>query len=347
MDELDTLERLVRRYSPSRREAPAVWEFVRLARSLGYSARIDAAGNGIAARGRGRPRLWFLGHIDTVEGELPVRRVRDRLYGRGVVDAKGPLAAALLAGREDPGPGEYRVIAAVGEETDSRGARHLLKGPRPDYLLVGEPSGWDGVTIGYRGELQLAATFEAARSHYSSPRPTASDLAFEWVGAVQRFAALDRGDSPFRSLTAKVVGLESHRVGGTEFARVTLDVRIPPGRSTREVLRGLPREPGRPSFAVLIHVEPVEVARTNPVAESLVGGIRSLGARPMLWRKGGTSDLNLVAPAWRTPAAAYGPGNAHLDHTDREVLSLGELRRAVLVLSRAIARLRAAPITPR
>ncbi len=347
MDELDVLERLVRRYSPSRRETPAVGEFVRLARTLGYAAQVDAAGNGIAWRGRGRPKVLFLGHIDTVEGELPVRRTRDRLYGRGAVDAKGPLAAALLAGRADPGPGEYRVIAAVGEETDSRGARHLLGRSRPDALLVGEPSGWDGVTIGYKGEIELTATFRAARTHHSSPSPTASDLALAWVGLLRRYAADHAGESPFRSLTLKVVGMESRRLGGTEVAAVTVDLRLPPGLATDEVLRSLPRDPGRPSIEVRVRVEPIEVSRTNSVVESLVVGIRDLGARPMLWRKGGTSDLNLAAPAWGVPAAAYGPGNARLDHTDREFVSRSELKRSVAVLTRALVRLRSGALTPR
>ena len=38
----------------------------------------------------------FLGHIDTVEGELPVRTAGGRIYGRGACDAKGSLAAALV-----------------------------------------------------------------------------------------------------------------------------------------------------------------------------------------------------------------------------------------------------------
>jgi acetylornithine deacetylase/succinyl-diaminopimelate desuccinylase-like protein len=42
-----------------------------------------------------------------------VRRRAGRLYGRGTVDAKGPIAAALLAGHHLAGPGEYLVVAAV------------------------------------------------------------------------------------------------------------------------------------------------------------------------------------------------------------------------------------------
>jgi [amino group carrier protein]-lysine/ornithine hydrolase len=341
VDEAEVLERLVRRYSPSGREAPAVREFVRVARTLGYSARTDAAGNGIARRGRGRPRLWFLGHIDTVEGRLPVRRRAGRLYGRGTVDAKGPLAAALVAGSEFAAPGEYVVVAAVGEEADSRGARHLLRRARADAVIAGEPSGWDGVTIGYKGELQVELLFRGERTHYSSPFPTTADRALDWVGSVRTFVAGRSKDSAFRSLTAKVVALDSERLGDHESARVIVDFRLPPSLSTSELLRSLPRAPGATAPRVRIRVEPLEVDRTNPVVASLIEGVRSAGGVPTLWRKGGTSDLNLVVPAWGVPGAAYGPGEARLDHTDRESVSLVELRRSVVVLRAALARWRA------
>ena len=348
MDELTALERLVRAYSPSGHEEGAVEEFVRLAGELGYATHVDAAGNGIARLGSGRPRLLFLGHIDTVDGELPVRRRAGWLYGRGAVDAKGPLVAALFAGRGRSGPGEYRVVAAVGEETDSRGARHLARGVRPDAVIAGEPSGWDGVTLGYKGELEVVATFQGRRTHYSSPEPTAMDRAVDWVGRVRALASEHRDPSPYRSLSAKVVSLGSRREGGGEEAEVRVDLRLPPGLATADLIRTLRQLPGPVAYRFPIRVEPVEVERTNPVVEGLVAGIRAVGGRPTLYRKGGTSDLNLVMRAWGSvPGAAYGPGDAHLDHTDRERIGARDLRRGATVLRAALERLAARGTTLR
>jgi [amino group carrier protein]-lysine/ornithine hydrolase len=339
VDSAAVLERLVARYSPSGQEAGAVAEFLRLARELGYRARADRAGNGIAEVGRGRPTTLFLGHIDTVEGRTPVARRRGRVHGRGSVDAKGALAAALLAGRGFAGPGTFRVAAAVGEETDSRGARHLARGPRPDAVIAGEPSGWDGVTIGYKGDLRLEATFEHARSHWSSPFPTATEAAIDWLGRLRVLAESRRGESPFRSLGAKAVGFASDPAADPEVARITVDLRLPPGLSTAELLELLPKEPTRPRLRVLVRVEPTEVPRTDPVVVALGTAIRAEGGRPTLWRRTGTSDLNVVARTWGLGGAAYGPGDSRLDHTARESLSIAELERASAVVRGALAQL--------
>jgi [amino group carrier protein]-lysine/ornithine hydrolase len=350
MDEGTALLRLLRPYSPTGREAGAVREFVRLARELGYSARVDAAGNGVARAGRGRPRTVFLGHIDTVPGRRPVRRVRGRVYGRGAVDAKGPLVAALLAGQGFAGPGSLEVVAAVGEETDSRGARHLLARRGVDAVIAGEPSRWDGVTVGYKGDLRLDVAFRGRRTHYSSPHPTTADVALAWVSATRAWVGGQQNDSPFRSLSMKVLRSETHGAGDQESVQLTVDLRLPPGSTTTSVLRGLPRAPGHPRFTVTVRVDPIESRRDSPVVRALEAGVRAAGGRPTLWRKAGTSDWNLVAPAWGAPGAAYGPGDSHLDHTASESVSEKDLARSVVVLRTGFARLAESlgmPGTPR
>ncbi len=348
MRDLEVLKRLVARYSPSGQEASAVREFVRLARARGYRARTDAAGNGIAEIGHGRPTILFLGHIDTVAGPRPVVLRRGRLHGRGAVDAKGPLAAALIAGTGFAGPGTFRIVASVEEEVDSRGARHLARGAAPDALIVGEPSGWDGVTVAYKGIVRLEATFRQPRAHWSAPEPTAADRAVRWASVLSSLATRHAGGSPFRSLTAKVVDLRCRAEGDPEVASVTVDLRLPPGLSTSAVLRELRAEEDgapRPRLRLLARAEAVEVPRNEPAAVALCGAIRAEGGVPTLWRRGGSSDLNVVAPAWGIGGVAYGPGDARLDHTERESLAIDELQRAARILRGAVESL-AGRLTP-
>jgi len=55
--------------------------------------------------------------------------------------------------------------------------------------------------------------------------------------------------------------------------------------------------------------------------------------------KTGTSDMNILAPAWGCPALAYGPGDSRLDHTPEEAIDLNEFERGVDALTAALRQL--------
>jgi len=337
VDETSLLVELVKAYSPSGAESEAVHVFTQIAESLGFRTEVDGIGNGIARIGSGRPLILFLGHIDTVEGEIPVRVEEGVVHGRGTCDAKGALVAALLAAKDHAGPGEIVVVAAVGEERDSRGARHLIPRHDPDFLIVGEPSGSRSVTVGYKGVLEVALTFEGERSHHSAPGPSTVESALAVIPEIRGFCATRAGGSPFAALTAKIHAIHTVQAGSRETVEMRVNFRIPPGVTTTEILEFLDR--GGITYRVIDRSEAVVVDATNEVVRALVAGIREHGVRPTLVRKAGTSDMNLAVPVWGCPAAAYGPGDAHLDHTDAERISLADFSQAVQVLRSALLRL--------
>ena len=126
----ETLIGLVSIYSPSGHERGAVEWLVARMKSLGYdNAYMDEVGNAVGVMGQGTKQVILLGHIDTVPGEIPVRvenvgaTGQPQLYGRGSVDAKGPLACfvdAVAQVRAVQG-WQFVVIGAVEEERDSEG----------------------------------------------------------------------------------------------------------------------------------------------------------------------------------------------------------------------------------
>src|SRR5688500_7162860 len=123
-DAYETLTGLVSQYGPSGQERPAVEWLVTRMKSLGYKRSfIDEAGNAVGVMGDGPKQVVLLDHIDTVPGEVPVRTEDNILYGRGSVDAKGPLAcfvdAVAQIGAVDGW--QFIVIGAVEEERDSEG----------------------------------------------------------------------------------------------------------------------------------------------------------------------------------------------------------------------------------
>src|SRR5512146_536236 len=139
MSDFETLIGLVSQYSPSGQERGAVEWLVGRMRSLGYGETfIDEAGNAVGVMGSGPRQVVLLGHIDTVPGEIPVRRdgtshsqgvpPHELFYGRGSVDAKGPLACFTdaVAHVGAVAGWQFVVIGAVEEERDSEGARYIV-----------------------------------------------------------------------------------------------------------------------------------------------------------------------------------------------------------------------------
>ena len=148
----------------------------------GLEVDIDPAGSAIGRIGSGDLHVLLLGHIDTAEGKIPVRKEGDIIFGRGAVDAKGPLAAFVAAAALGALPHlQVTVVGAVNEEGDSAGATHLRDHfPAPDTLIIGEPSGWDRITLGYKGWVTYILTAETETSHPASGKaniPTAYELA--------------------------------------------------------------------------------------------------------------------------------------------------------------------------
>ena len=92
--EIDFLLDVVSIQSPTGSTDEAVSRLVELCSDLGLKAEMRNGALVINPDGRD---LLLLGHIDTVPGDIPVRIEGGELWGRGSVDAKGPLCAAIIA----------------------------------------------------------------------------------------------------------------------------------------------------------------------------------------------------------------------------------------------------------
>ncbi|MFD7659504.1 [LysW]-lysine hydrolase [Actinosynnema sp. NPDC059797] len=305
---------------------------------LGMEAHVDEAGNAHGAAGpRDAPTVLLLGHIDTVPGAIPVCRVGDLLYGRGAVDAKGPMAA-MIAAASRARHVRAVVVGAVGEEVPgSRGTRHLLRTlPRPDAVLIGEPSGWDGICLGYKGRVGVDFDVTRPPTHTSSPERTAVEVAVEFCALVHDYLrAHSASDDPvaFGAAAGTLVRLE----GDLSRARASLTCRVPAGFDFDDFERHLRRRSGG-TVTFDERVPAVRRPAGDPVARALRAAIKAHGGEPRLKLKAGTSDMN-VAAEWGVPMVAYGPGDSHLDHTGDEHVALPELARSVDVLDTALARL--------
>ena len=313
---------------------------------------VDAAGNLHAVRGHGSVEVLALGHLDTVPGDVPVE-VRDgALYGRGAVDAKGPLCAALAAAAALPPDVRdavtVRVVGAVGEEAPgSVGARHLLAThSAPDRLIVLEPSGWDAVTLGYKGRAAARVRVVRSAAHGAGPAPSAADTLVAWLASLHADRdAITAAEAPagaFDALQASVTALE-HASDGLEVrAEATVAFRLPPSWPPDRLAAWLDARPRPDGLHVEIAPErlaAVRAPRDGELQRALRTAIRAEGGRPRTVVKTGTSDWNVVADAWPVATVAYGPGDASLDHTPNEHLDLAAFDAATRVLTRTFAHL--------
>ena len=341
MAEIEILENLLRRYSPSGEEFAAVeWLVDEMGRN-GFSAHIDNAGNAVGSIGAGPAEIVLLGHIDTVPGFIAVRTDEGRLYGRGAVDAKGPLAAFTAAvARVGARPGwKLTVIGAVGEEAKSPGAKAIVDHYRPAMVIIGEPSGWDHICLGYKGSAWFHLQVKKPLEHTAARAESACELAVAFWNRVTTFCAERNAgqERAFFQLTPTLRGMRSSSDGFTDQADLQIGFRLPPEvdpEALEASLRGLLAEDNE--LSLLDSVPPYRAEKNTPLVRAFLAGVRAAGGTPAFSLKTGTADMNIVAPVWNCPAVAYGPGDSGLDHTPNEHIEVQEFIQGVNVLEKTL-----------
>jgi [amino group carrier protein]-lysine/ornithine hydrolase len=348
-------------YSPSGKEEDIANFLAYEMKRMGFEVGKDGIGNVIGVVGEGEPVILLCGHMDTVAGHLPLRIEEGKIYARGAVDAKGPLAAMVMAAAaaaKEPGfKGKILVASVVEEEATSRGVKHLItQGIKADYAIFGEPSGVENITIGYKGQIQLKIVCRTQTGHASMPwlYENALEKAYELWGQIKNaypYPSPEPSESPFNAVTAclvKVTGGRATSVVPFE-AEMNIDVRVPIQFSTAQVFAEIEEliakyQAANPKVTakatVLDTVEPFEVNKASPLVHVLSSSVRKVLNKPAtLLRKTGTGDMNILGKAMNLPIVTYGPGDSHLDHTLDEYIDISEYLNAIQVYKETLLRL--------
>ncbi|MGH9934100.1 MAG: M20/M25/M40 family metallo-hydrolase [Nitrososphaerales archaeon] len=351
---LELLKKALELYTPSREESNLANLIAEKASSdLGFeSVQTDDVGNVIATKGYGRPRVLLCGHMDTVPGQVPVRIADGFIYGRGASDAKSPLIAMLLAASTVQRQyGTVVFAGVVDEEGNAAGVRNLIRSKiDADYAVFGEPSGIDNITIAYKGRLALRIACDVgASAHASAPSlaKNAIEEIFDIWGSIRSTIESEspKGNkSGLSCCLTEIDGGSSHNVTPAK-CKMTIDVRIPAQMNTANVLDILDRaikdiatKKGiKASYRLEDRTEPFEADHASPLVRALVLGVLDVrGKRPMLLRKTGTGDMNVLGNAFNIPVVTYGPGDAHSSHTVDERVSIDEYVSSIEVFKRTL-----------
>jgi acetylornithine deacetylase len=116
------------------------------------------------------PDLVFSTHMDTVPPYIPFSEDEEFLYGRGVCDAKGILAAQVVAAEVLRAAG-YKIglLFVSGEERDSAGANAANLAPKGSrFLINGEPTD-NRLALASKGALRASFKSTGKMAHSAYP----------------------------------------------------------------------------------------------------------------------------------------------------------------------------------
>jgi putative selenium metabolism hydrolase len=150
-------------------------------RKLGMEVEVDELGNvvGVIDAGPG-PCVLVDSHMDTVGVTDPSawphsprgERVGDRIYGRGSMDMKGPLAASVYGAallKERLQSGKVVVSASVAEElVEGPATVQVARRVNPDYTIICEATALK-VATGQRGRAEVTVEIQGRPTHSSRP----------------------------------------------------------------------------------------------------------------------------------------------------------------------------------
>lgn len=368
-DVVTTTLELVGASSVSPHAGPAATVLARILGAHGFTVTVDEWGNTMGHLDFGPgPTVLFDAHVDTVEVGDPSRwthdpageLVGDRLVGRGVVDTKGPLAAAITAAGAlagSPGRGGRLVISGSVDEELAEGPSlgRILDQVTPDVVVIGEPSA-NLLRIGQRGRAEVEVEIIGTASHSAFPEAgiNAVEVMAEAIIALRELPL--RADPHFGAGLLTLVSIRSEPYP----SQSTVPSRCVAVFDRRTVV-------GESDTSILDEIRAV----VAPVAHAHGAGadVRLARARWQTWR-GHDVDVPVYAPAWyqdprqwpvadvlaalrrddpgaRTgtwqfcthgsesagrrgiPTIGFGPGDPGQAHTADESMSLAELRAGV------------------
>jgi acetylornithine deacetylase len=276
---------------------------------------VDSRANVLATwPGHERPKIVFSTHMDTVPPFITSSEDDRCIYGRGSCDAKGIIAAQILAAEKLRGAGVFAgLLFLVGEERDSIGAKLANQQPiGARFMINGEPTE-NKLALASKGALhvELVAHGKMAHSAYPELGESAID---KLVEALHRLHAMKLPEDALVGPCTKNVGsIQGGRAPNVipDFAKADLFYRLV---GPAEALRSQITE------AVGELVE-VRFTRETPFLR-----LRTLDGLPSMVAAF-TTDIPSL-PNWGEPLL-LGPGSIHVAHTEGEFVAKAQLVEAV------------------
>jgi acetylornithine deacetylase len=276
----------------------------------------------------GNPKVVLSTHMDTVPPFIAAREDADFIYGRGACDAKGIVAAQVMAASRLLGEGvtDFALLILAGEETTSEGARAAnLRAQGSEYMINGEPTD-NTLVIGTRGMLWFKIEARGRMSHSAYPElgESAIEKLLDILADVRR---LPLPHDP-------VFGTASLNIGLISGGRAP---NVVPDRAEADVMfRTVPEPAGSATLRERVQqlVEgrcQLTLVRETPALR--MQAIEGFETRVVPF----CTDLPSLGN-WGRPLL-IGPGNIHDAHTEGEKVAKAALTKAVDIYARLVRKL--------
>ena len=276
--------------------------------------------------GHAHPEIVFSTHMDTVPPFIKSSEDDQRIYGRGACDAKGIIAAEILAAEKLRGAGVFvGLLFLVGEERDSIGAKVANQEPiGARFMINGEPTE-NKLALASKGALhvELVARGKMAHSAYPELGESAID---KLVEALHRLHAMKLPQNAEAGRCTKNVGsIQGGRAPNviSDFAKADLFYRLvgPTNALRNEITETVGK------------LAEVRFTRETPYLR-----LRTLDGLPTMVAAF-TTDIPSL-PNWGEPLL-LGPGSIHVAHTEDEFVEKAQLVQAVEIYYSMELKLRA------
>lgn len=308
----------------------------------------------------GGKSLALSGHLDTVPpynmevDPFAAEMVDGKIYGRGAVDMKGPVAAMLmaLAAYRRAGvtlKGDLIFAGVLAEETNSDGSETLIRsGFKTDAAIVGEPSDRE-YAIGHRGLEWIEVEFFGKTAHGGVPQDGVNAIvhAARFINRVQdevipklalrdhphmgpsvmNFGRIEGGTQPSTVADHCVVRMDRRYISSESLDQVISEY--------QQVLDDLSRED--PAFKAKLklmdigtmahfHHVPLETSPDDPIVEAVTRSIRDVsGVEPRMTTRRGWTDAAIFGHYGKIPTVVFGPGSLSRSHSKAEYITVDEL----------------------
>jgi acetylornithine deacetylase len=260
------------------------------------------------------PEVVLSTHMDTVPPYIPLREDEDFLYGRGVCDAKGIMAAQIAAAEALCGDGlPVGLLFVAGEERDSAGAKVANRHPKGSrFLINGEPTD-NRLGIASKGSLRAILRATGTMAHSAYPELGESAI-HKLVQALDRLLRLQLPFDPEVGPSTLNIGL----IHGGRAPNVIADL------AEAQVLTRLVGDGAPVRAAILAACD--GLAEVDFTLEIPFVRLRAVPGLPTMIAKF-TTDIPWLTN-WGQPLL-LGPGSIHVAHTPDEKIRKSELREAV------------------